>query len=111
MSNRLSPVTEIIAERRLFAVSAKSEKLTLRITVGRPYQLNDVSWACPVSIEGLYAKLHDAVGIDSWQALNLAIGLTRQLLDHFLEGGGKLYWEEGGDEVILNDLIPQLKGS
>ena len=73
--------------------------------------MNDVSWACPVSIEGLHAKLHDAVGIDSWQALSLAMGLTRQLLGYFLEDGGKLYWEEGGDEVILNDLFPQFKGS
>lgn len=105
------PVTEIIAERSLFAISAKGEKLTLRIAVGRPYQVDDVSWACPVSIEGLYTKLHDAVGVDSWQALTLAIGLTRQLLDHFLEGGGKLYWEEGGEEVTLNDLFPQFNGS
>jgi hypothetical protein len=101
-------VAEIIAERRIFAISAKSEKLMLHIAVGQPYQVDDVSWACPVSIEGLYAKLHDAVGTDSWQALGLAIGLARQLLGYFLEDGGKLYWEEGGSEMTLNDLFPQL---
>jgi hypothetical protein len=95
---------ELIAERRIAAVSPKGEKLTLRVAVGRPYQVDDVSWACPVSIEGLYDKLHDAVGIDSWQALSLALGLARQLLGHFLEDGGKLYWEEGGSEMTLRDL-------
>ena len=98
---------DLIAERRIVAVSAKGEKLALCVAVGRPYQVDDVSWACPVRIEGLYAKLHDAVGTDSWQALGLAIGLTRQLLGYFLEDGGKLYWEEGGSEMTLNDLFPQ----
>lgn len=91
---------EIIAERRLFAVSAKGEKLALHIAVGRPYRVDNVSWACPVSIEGLHAKLHDAVGIDSWQALSLATGLTRQLLGYFLEDGGKLYLRNQGVSVL-----------
>lgn len=97
-------MAELIAERRIRAISAKGERLTLRVAVGRPYQVDDVSWACPVSIEGLHAKLHDTVGIDSWQALGLANALAQQLLGHFLEDGGRLYWEEGGSEMTLDDL-------
>lgn len=99
-------MAEIVAERRIVAVLAKGEKRTLRVAVGRPYQVNNVSWACPVKIDGLYTNLCDMVGIDSWQALGLAISLARQLLGQFLEDGGKLYWEEGGDEMTLDDLFP-----
>ena len=104
-------MNEVIAEKTIFAVTAKGEKQWLRVAVGRPYQVDDVSWACPVQLDGLHNKLRDAVGVDSWQALGLAVGLIRQLLGYYLEDGGKLYWEEGGEEITLNDLFPQLKDS
>jgi len=104
-------VNEVIAEKEIFSVSAKGEKKRLRVVVGRPYRVGDVSWACPVQLEGLFNKLHDAVGVDSWQALGLTVGLVRQLLGYYVEDGGKLYWEEGGQEMMLNDLFPQLKAS
>ena len=97
---------EIIAETKLFAVSGKGEKKSLRLAVGRPYRINDISWACPIQLEGLHEKLRDIVGGDSWQALGLAVGLLRQLLGYFVEEGGKLYWEDGGEEMELNDLFP-----
>lgn len=101
-------MNEIIAGKTVFAVTANGEKQWLRISVGRPYQVDDVSWACPVQLDGLHNKLRDAVGADSWQALGLAVGLIRQLLGYYLEDGGKLYYEEGGEEINLNDLFPQL---
>lgn len=99
-------MVEFIAERRVAAVSPDGEKLVLRIAVGQPYQVDEDSWACPVSIEGLYVKLRDAVGYDSWQALSLAIALVRQLLGYFLNDGGKLYWKEENSEMTIDDLFP-----
>jgi hypothetical protein len=104
-------VNEIIAETEIFAVSAKGEKQRLLLAVGRPCRVDEVSWACPVCLEGLLNKLRDAVGVDSWQALGLAAGLIRQLLGYYVENGGKLYWEEGGEEITLNDVFPQLTPS
>jgi len=102
-------MNENIAERKLFSISPDGQKKILKITIGKPYQVDDVSWACSVNIEGLYKKLKDQVGIDSWQALSLAIALVRQLLGYYVEDGAKLYWEDGGEGVSLDDLFPQLK--
>lgn len=104
-------MNEIIAETEIFAVSAKGEKQRPRVAVGRPYCVDDVSWACPVQLEGLQNNLCDAVGIDPWQALALAVGLIRQLLGYYVEDGGRLYCAEGGQEITLNDLFPQLTTS
>jgi hypothetical protein len=98
-----------IAERKIFSISPDGEKKFLKIAIGQPYQVDDVSWACPLIVEGLHKKLKDAVGIDSWQALGLAIALVRQLLGYYVEDGAELYWKEGGEKVSLDDLFPQLK--
>jgi Domain of unknown function (DUF6968) len=104
-------VQEIIAETKCFAVFGNGERKLLHLVVGRPYRIDDRSWACPVQLEGLHEKIPNIVGGDSWQALGLAIGLIRQLLGYLVEEGGKLYWEEGGEEMFLKELFPQLKDS
>ena len=98
-----------IAERKIFSISPDGEKKFLKIAIGQPYQVDDVSWTCPLIVEGLHKKLKDAVGIDSWQALGLAIALVRQLLGYYVEDGAEMYWKEGGEKVSLDDLFPQLK--
>ncbi|CAB1076355.1 hypothetical protein D1AOALGA4SA_4152 [Olavius algarvensis Delta 1 endosymbiont] len=98
-----------IAERTIFSISPNGEKKLLIIGIGQPYQVDDVSWACPVQVAGFHKKLRDPVGIDLWQALGLAIALLRQLLGYYVEDGAKLYWKEGGEKVLLEDLFPQLK--
>lgn len=99
----------MIAERGIFSISPAGERKSLRIAVGTPYRVNDVSWACSATIEGLHNKLGEGVGVDSWQALVSAIGLVRQLLWNFLEDGGRLFWKEGGKEMALDDILPLLK--
>ena len=99
---------EIIAQREIFALSPQGEKKKFRIFLDKPYQVDNVSWACPIKIEGLYKELPDVIGHDSWQALGLAMGLVHQLLRNYQGDGGKLYWGEDGDEMSLNDLFPQL---
>jgi hypothetical protein len=102
---------EVIAEREIFSISPKGEKEVLRVVIGKPYRVDDESWACSVRVVGLHKKLSDVVGIDSWQALGLAIALVRQLLGYYVENGAELFWEEGGERIMLADLFPQLKGS
>lgn len=102
-------MSNIIAERKIFSISPDGQKKILRIGIGKPYQINDVSWACPVKVDGLHKKIRDSVGIDSWQAIGIAIALVRQLLGYYVEDGAELYWEEGGEKVLLEDLFPQLK--
>ena len=101
---------EIIAEREIFSISPDGGKKILRVAVGKPFQVDDVSWACPVKVEGLYKKTRDVVGADSWQALGLAFALVRQLLGYYVEDGAELFWEEGSERISLADLFPQLEG-
>jgi len=97
--------TDIIAERELVADSPKKGHFHVVIRIGRPYQVSDVEWACPVVIEGLHSRLPDIHGIDSFQALMLALNLVRSLLEGFVEEGGKLSWPESGEEVSVDSLF------
>ena len=61
---------------------------------------------CPAAVDGVDTRLADMHGIDSWQALLLAISLVRSRLEHFLETGGKLYWtDEPSGEITLRDIF------
>ena len=54
-----------IAARDLVGEKANGERFSITIRVGKPYQVNDVSWACPVAVDGIDMKLADMHGIDS----------------------------------------------
>ena len=63
------------------------------MTVGKPYTFSGRT-RCPVSIDPLHGSLCDVEGVDSWQALQLAMDLVEQLLNAEVEKGSKLYWQE-----------------
>jgi hypothetical protein len=95
-----------VATRHLVGERATGERFDITVRIGQPYKVNDVSWACPVAVDGLDRQLADMHGIDSWQALLLAISLVRDRLGHFLETGGKLYWREDPSlEITLRDIF------
>jgi hypothetical protein len=85
---------QFIATRELIAVDRTGSEKRIILAVGAPYQVDDVSWACPVAIQGLYAKLRDIHGVDGWQSLQLATGLVESLLQSFIKDGGKLFWPD-----------------
>jgi hypothetical protein len=72
------------------------EEFPIEVSVGTPYLRPNGSWGCPVEIAGLYDRLPDMVGEDSFQALCLAIRLCGRLLASFVERGGQL--RNQGDE-------------
>jgi len=96
---------EPIAERTVYAVAKSGDSFQIRLLVGRPYLSDSGNLACPVALDGFHERLPDIRGENSWQALMLAIRLARTLLGFFIEDGGKLHWEEGGEEMSLNDLF------
>jgi hypothetical protein len=95
------------AVRSVLAVAADGREFTLRLAVGPPHEVNSVQWACPVSMDGLYVRLSDVAGIDSWQATQLAFGLIADLLENFIEDGGKLMWIDSREPLSLADLFPR----
>jgi hypothetical protein len=58
-----------IATRELVGERAGGERFNVAVRIGEPYQVNDVSWACPAAVDGVDRQLADMHGIDSWQAL------------------------------------------
>lgn len=98
---------EVIAERAIYAVDANGDGFEVHLSVGKPYQVSIDEWACPVGLKGIQDRLRDQHGVDSWQALQLSYQLIAQLLGHFVQDGGKLYWSKDGEEISFVDLIPK----
>ena len=94
-----------IATRRLRGVSAQKGQLEIEIRIGQPYRASDVDWACPVAVDGLFSRLADQHGVDSFQALMLAQNLVRTLLSSFVEDGGVLRDEDGNSVVDVERLF------
>jgi hypothetical protein len=93
---------EVIAEETLVCIRQSGERLSAVASIGRPYQISLDEWACPVSLTGLYGRLHDAHGLGSLQALCLAASLLRQLLRYFVEDGGQLFLSDGETQFPLD---------
>jgi hypothetical protein len=97
---------DVIATRDLVGQRIDGVPFDVAIRIGRPYQVDDVSWACPVALDGIDRSLPDIHGIDSWQAFLLATSLVRSRVEHFLEKGGKLYWRHDSSvEATMEDIF------
>jgi hypothetical protein len=93
-----STIMDPVACRRLICTRASGESFEVTITVGQPYSDSGTT-RCPVAIYPLYERLPDIDGVDSWQALQLAMELVERLLRSELEWGSRLSWpREGCDE-------------
>jgi hypothetical protein len=77
------------------------EPFPINIEIGMPYEVGEDEWACPVSVQPLYGRLHDAHGSDSFQALFLAMRLALSLLKGFTDDGGELLMHGDGDPPAL----------
>lgn len=87
--------SEAIAERVIYGVDKDGRGFDIGLKIGRPYETDSPyrAWRCPVSVIGLPA-IPDIWGVDSWQALMLAMQAQRSVLEHFVEKGGRLFEEK-----------------
>jgi hypothetical protein len=97
-----------IATQRLVAVDKGGRKRVVSIRIGKPYRVTKQGWACPVD-SGILGRHSDARGVDSFQALCLAISLVRALVEDFLEKGGRFLDPEDRTEWS-RDAIPAIFG-
>lgn len=102
---------ETVAESSLVGVRSDGERFSIRVTVGRPLQSEDGLWACSVGLEGLYERLAPQKSDDSFHALCLGIFLLRNLLNGFLEDGGRLLiaGSDGEEAFPLEAYFPHLR--
>ena len=88
-----------MASLRLDAEAHHGARFPITVEIGAPYQCETGEWACPVALVGLYERLSDARGHDSFRALCMAASLAQDLLRTFQEKGGVLLIE--GDRFQL----------
>ncbi len=98
-----------LASRSILAVKPNGERLTVVLAIGHPYEVTPEQWAIPVSMSGLHSRLGDIHGIDAWQVIQLAYEFVVQLIGHFVEEGGKLYWPETEEPIEPEELLPRAR--
>jgi hypothetical protein len=85
-----------IATVTLEARDAAGNEFPVTIEIGAPRQIGDEEWHCAWSVEPLPNQSASAHGVDSFQALCLAIRSVQYALQYFKEDGGTLLMD-GGD--------------
>ena len=80
-----------VATRTLVGRVPTRGEFDITASVGMPYRCEGGDWACPVSLRPLFDDLADIHGIDSLQALRLAIELVHTLMQDFIQKGGALF--------------------
>jgi len=98
-------MTVAIAERGGIYIKPNGERVSVTLRIGTPYRASDVDWACPVAAEGLYSKLTDMHGIDSFQALALAQRLLLQLMAGAIEDGGSFRNVDDDSPIDIKQLF------
>ena len=97
-----SPIPFI--ERTWFAIAPDGTEQDVAVRVEAPVQDPRGEWRALVSVGCLESRIHSIAGIDSWQAMGLAMNFAANRVCHFSENGWKFYWERGGDIASLADL-------
>jgi hypothetical protein len=100
-----NPAGTVIAQGRIWASDLSRGEFSIDVHIGRPYEISPDEWACPVQLLGLYSKLSDQHGVDSFQALMLAQNQARSLLTAFIEDGGTLRDSPDGHPVNIQSLF------
>jgi hypothetical protein len=97
------PSYDIIATAPLEVQAEEGAILPVEIRIGQPYREED-HWACPLELLGLLPRPPDARGESAVQALSLALGRARRLLQTELERGRALR-VPGSPEVISAEWL------
>lgn len=86
-------ISDSIAETRLHVVD--QPEMTVVVRIGRPVQdpVPALEWVCELEVQGINdSEVKRVHGVDSLQALTMAIDHARKLLD---DSGLALSWESG----------------
>ncbi|ALN59537.1 DUF6968 family protein [Lysobacter enzymogenes] len=99
-----------LAERRLRRVAADGSVATVRVRIGQPRTHRD-DCVCAVELDSGSgpASRHEIHGVDAWQAIVLAMGFARAMLQAQLRQGHRLLWPDDDEPYALDDLFPSAK--
>jgi hypothetical protein len=96
---------DAIAQRVLVCEREGGDRVKVTLRIGKPYQVSDSDWACPVEAEGLFGRLSDIHGIDSFQALVLAQRLLRTLMHGEIADGSTFWWADTHEELDVEEMF------
>lgn len=98
------PEQDIAAERYWYAVAPDGQGHDLVIRASVPY-VDDGVWWVKVSLGVLEERSQSIAGVDSWQALFLAMSFAATRVAHFAQDGWSFYWERDGERAAPQDLL------
>lgn len=106
ITRSVAPLTWVACEEVLYC-HADGPRIAGRIAIGLPYVADDVEARCRVVLDGI--RIDSTIsGASTLQALLLAIRFAGSMLQHFLDGGGKVLGAEGEDialDAIFGGLL------
>ncbi len=84
-------------------------KSAVEVTIGAP-EPDGNDWCCPIRLKGLVdSKERRVFGVDSWQAIILAIRLAEAMLKNEVRKGGKLFYL-GGETSVAKLFATRVRG-
>lgn len=95
---------EIIAQRSISCVNAKGDAQFVTIKISKPRQI-EALWETTVELGGLYDQTFLIKGVDSFQAVCLAMGFIRNALEKYIKEGGRLLWSDQSGEINLDTMF------
>ena len=98
--------TAFAAQRSWYAVAADGHEWPLVIGIGPALRNDKGVWRVEVLLDPIDRTSHYIHGADGWQATTLAMEFAVDRLRHFVEQGGKLFWERGGTPAEPAELLP-----
>lgn len=94
----------VIAERELLCAPAGETPRRIALRVRAPVRAGE-HWLCEARIDNLFRDVVQAQGVDSLQALQLALESIRRALAGVVAAGGRLEWADGSGAVTAEDLL------
>lgn len=103
----MSLLPPVIARRTLSCRPPAGEERTVHLLIRAPIPdpKQAGQWVCEAALEHLYQDVVQVRGVDSLQALQLALHAVREALQTLLDEGGSVRWADGSAEMTLEDLL------
>lgn len=95
---------ETIAQRSIYSVDKSGNTRLVVIKIGKPRNVNKL-WEIHVVLEGMSEKTYLIKGVDSFQAVCLALGFIRNVLEKHISEGARFLWSDKSGEIDLDTMF------
>lgn len=95
---------DIIAEKDLVGINPDGSRFKIMLKICRPYA-EDNEWICQIGAIGIHPGLREVRANDSFQALMRGRKLLAQILDFFIDDGGRILSPEDQTTLTLDFIF------